>query len=136
MRIEFCLSSLIKKPFEVFWFTQTSFYVHQKTSKGFLIRDAKQSLLRNETQFSQCTTKPSRFTVQNSRKPVKTHCAKSCAFLSLMTTRSVLVFSRKRYIVGLMVRHRGKALIFFPIVALRNTGAPAIKTKSFYGFMT
>ena len=99
MRIEFCLSSLIKKPFEVFWFTQTSFYVHQKTSKGFLIRDAKQSLLRNETQFSQCTTKPSRFTVQNSRKPVKTHCAKSCAFLSLMTTRSVLVFSRKRYIV-------------------------------------
>ena len=95
MRIEFCLSSLIKKPFEVFWFTQTSFYVHQKTSKGFLIRDAKQSLLRNETQFSQCTTKPSRFTVQNSRKPVKTHCTQSSAFLSLMTTRSVFIFSRK-----------------------------------------
>ena len=72
-----------------------------ENSKGFLIRDAKQSLLRNETQFSQCTTKPSRFTVQNSRKPVKTHCAKSCAFLSLMTTRSVLVFSRKRYIFSL-----------------------------------
>ena len=89
-----------QKTFWVFWFTQTSFYVHQKTSKGFLIRDAKQSLLRNETQFSQCTTKPSRFTVQNSRKPVKTHCTQSSAFLSLMTTRSVFIFSRKSIIVN------------------------------------
>ena len=112
MRIEFCLSSLIKKPFEVFWFTQTSFYVHQKTSKGFLIRDAKQSLLRNETQFSQCTTKPSRFTVQNSRKPVKTHCTQSSAFLSLMTTRSVFIFSRKYTILGIRNRlvHRSHSL--------------------------
>ena len=87
-----------QKTFWVFWFTQTSFYVHQKTSKGFLIRDAKQSLLRNETQFSQCTTKPSRFTVQNKRKPLKTHCAQSCAFLSLMQTRSFFIFSRKSII--------------------------------------
>ena len=36
VRIEFCLSSLIKKPFEFFWFTQTTFFVHQKNSKGFL----------------------------------------------------------------------------------------------------
>ena len=102
MRIEFCLASLIKKPFEFFWFTQTSFYVHQKNSKGFLIRDAKQSLLRNETQFSQCTAKPSRFTVQNKRKPLKTHCAQSCAFLSLMQTRSFFIFSRKSIILSLI----------------------------------
>ena len=69
-----------------------------ENSKGFLIRDAKQSLLRNETQFSQCTTKPSRFTVQNKRKPLKTHCAQSCAFLSLMQTRSFFIFSRKSII--------------------------------------
>ena len=87
-----------QKTFWVFWFTQTSFYVHQKNSKGFLIRDAKQSLLRNETQFSQCTAKPSRFTVQNKRKPLKTHCAQSCAFLSLMQTRSFFIFSRKSII--------------------------------------
>ena len=88
VRIEFCLSSLIKKPFEFFWFTQTTFFVHQKNSKGFFIRDDKQSLLRNETQFSQCTAKPSRFTVQNNRKPAKT----CCVFFLRELNSSVVLF--------------------------------------------
>ena len=77
-----------KKPFEFFWFTQTTFFVHQKNSKGFFIRDDKQSLLRNETQFSQCTAKPSRFTVQNNRKPAKT----CCVFFLRELNSSVVLF--------------------------------------------
>ena len=43
-----CLASLIRQSFEFFWFTQTTFFVHQKNSKDCLIREAKQSLLSNE----------------------------------------------------------------------------------------
>ena len=77
-----------KKTFWVFLVHSNYVFRSPEKLKRFFIRDDKQSLLRNETQFSQCTAKPSRFTVQNNRKPAKT----CCVFFLRELNSSVVLF--------------------------------------------
>ena len=107
--------------FWVFWFTQTNLIVFfirrppslrslkaaswKKQSDSFFVHQKTQKVVWFENPNSHCSARKwSIFTVHcstfqvhsaNSRKPVKTHCAQSRAFLSLMPTRSFSIFSRK-----------------------------------------